>query len=172
MDCKMVGMLPINGNDSIKRVYSTQALSPSVVTNGGGNHEIKVVLWGGIGDKKSNGGTQWYEQDRIYDAEGLATAVPAESAFHPNYKTEGDENMKKLRIRKLTEGECYRLMGFEAEDTEACKAVGQSKANIYHQAGDSIVTTVLVGIFGTLLELDYKKAIEEYTTKLHQEVCQ
>ena len=47
MDCKMVGMLPINGNDSIKRVYSTQALSPSVVTNGGGNHEIKVVLWGG-----------------------------------------------------------------------------------------------------------------------------
>ena len=80
--------------------------------------------------------------------------------------------MKKLRIRKLTEGECYRLMGFEVVDTEACKAVGQSKANIYHQAGDSIVTTVLVGIFGTLLDLDYKKAICEYTTKLHMEVAE
>ena len=29
---------------------------------------------------------------------------------------------KKLRIRKLTEGECYRLMGFEEKDTNACKA--------------------------------------------------
>ena len=47
MDCKMVGMLPISGNDSIRRVYSTSALAPSVVTNGGGNHEIKVVLRGG-----------------------------------------------------------------------------------------------------------------------------
>lgn len=77
--------------------------------------------------------------------------------------------MSKLRIRKLTEGECYRLMGFEEKDTEACKAVGQSKANIYHQAGDSIVTTVLMGIFGELLELDYEKKIGDYTTKLHNE---
>lgn len=47
MDCKMVGMLPIRGNDSIRRVYSTSATAPSVVTNSGGNHETKVVLWGG-----------------------------------------------------------------------------------------------------------------------------
>lgn len=75
----------------------------------------------------------------------------------------------RLRIRKLTEGECYRLMGFEEKDTEACKAVGQSKANIYHQAGDSIVTTVLCGIFGTLLGLDYERAIENHSAKLHNE---
>ena len=78
--------------------------------------------------------------------------------------------MKKLRIRKLTEGECYRLMGFEEKDTNACREVGQSKANIYHQAGDSIVTTVLVGIFGSLMEMDYSKAITTYTDKLHEEV--
>lgn len=52
MDCKMVGMLPIRGNDSIRRVYSTSALAPSVVTNGGGNHEIKVVLWGGVLERR------------------------------------------------------------------------------------------------------------------------
>lgn len=165
--CKMVGMLPIKGNESIKRVYSADHLAPSIVTNSGGNHEIKVVLWGGIGDKKSNKGTQWYEQNRIYDANGLATALSAEMAFHPNYKTEGDNKMKKLRIRKLTEGECYRLMGFEEKDTKACEAVGQSKANIYHQAGDSIVTTVLMGIFGELLEVpDYQAKIEAYADKL------
>jgi site-specific DNA-cytosine methylase len=76
-----------------------------------------------------------------------------------------------LRIRKLTEGECYRFMGFEEEDEAACKAVGQSKANIYHQAGDSIVTTVLMGIFGELLGMDYKAKIEAYADKLHGEVA-
>lgn len=81
----------------------------------------------------------------------------------------GEDEMGKLRIRKLTEGECYRLMGFEKKDTEACRAAGQSKANIYHQAGDSIVTTVLMGIFGELLGIDYERTIEEYTERLHKE---
>ena len=147
---------------------NTYSAHPSVVTNGGGNHEIKVVLWGGIGEKTSNGGTQWYEQNRIYGSEGLDTAIPAESSFHPYY-TSKETGMKKLRIRKLTEGECYRLMGFEEKDSEACKKAGQSKANIYHQAGDSIVTTCLVGIFGELLGLDYDKAISDYADRLHGE---
>lgn len=76
----------------------------------------------------------------------------------------------KLRIRKLTEGECMRLMGFEKKDTEACKAEGLSRANIYHQSGDSIVSTVLVGIFGSLLGMDYREAIEKHADKLHNEV--
>lgn len=171
MHCKMVGMLPIKGNDSVRRVYSTSHISPSVITNGGGNHEIKVVLWGGIGDKKSNGGTQWYEQNRIYNSEGLGAAIPAESSFHPYYAKKENE-MGKLRIRKLTEGECYRLMGFEEKDTIACKNAGQSKSNIYHQAGDSIVTTVLCGIFGELFGIDYVSAIEGYAEKLHKETLE
>ncbi len=84
-------------------------------------------------------------------------------------ETTNEQPKRKLRIRKLTEGECYRLMGFEEKDTEACKAVGQSKANIYHQAGDSIVTTVLCGIFGELQGFDYEKAINEYVDRLHNE---
>ena len=83
-----------------------------------------------------------------------------------------EENKKpRLRIRKLTEGECYRLMGFQEKDTKACKKVGQSAANIYHQAGDSIVTTVLVGIFGELLGIDYEKVISKYTENLHAEIA-
>lgn len=78
--------------------------------------------------------------------------------------------MGKLRIRKLTEGECMRLMGFEEEDTLACKGAGLSRANIYHQSGDSIVVPVLMGIFGELLDLDYERKIDEYTDKLHKEV--
>lgn len=75
-----------------------------------------------------------------------------------------------LRIRKLTEAECMRLMGFEEKDTEACRKAGLSTANIYHQSGDSIVSTVLVALFGELIGVDYKKAIEDYADKLHEEV--
>ena len=80
-----------------------------------------------------------------------------------------ETKMKKLRIRKLTEGECMRLMGFQEKDTEAMRKDGLSKSTIYHSAGDSIVTTVLMGIFGTLLEADYSQTISDYTDSLYQE---
>ena len=48
-------------------------------------NENEPKLVGGFGEKKSNGGTQWYQQDRIYDNE-LAMSVT--TGFHPYYKTE------------------------------------------------------------------------------------
>lgn len=41
-----------------------------------------VKVWGGFGDKKSNNGTQWYIQDRVYDSDYLC---PALTAFKSNY---------------------------------------------------------------------------------------
>lgn len=41
------------------------------------NKHIKPVLVGGIGEKKSNGGKQWYQQDRIYDSRAIAMCLPA-----------------------------------------------------------------------------------------------
>ena len=106
--------------------------------------------------------------DRIYSRGGISIAITTTPFFMGNVT---EENMEgKLRIRKITEAECYRFMGFEEKDYEACVKVGQSAANIYHQAGDSIVTTVLVGIFGELLGCDYRKAIEDYADVLHKEV--
>lgn len=35
----------------------------------------KVIIWGGIGEKKSNSGTQHYQQDRVYSPNGLAPAL-------------------------------------------------------------------------------------------------
>lgn len=42
----------------------------------------KVKVWGGFGEKKSNNGTQWYFQDRIYDPNGLC---PALTSFKSDY---------------------------------------------------------------------------------------
>jgi DNA (cytosine-5)-methyltransferase 1 len=60
------------------------------------------------------------------------------------------EKQNSLRIRKLTPKECYRLMGFGDEAYELA-APKQSHTSLYHQAGDSIVVNVLMGLFGSLL---------------------
>lgn len=48
-----------------------------------------------------------------------------------------------LRIRKLTPKECWRLMGFEDKDIDKCIEGGMSNAQLYKQAGNSIVVGVL-----------------------------
>lgn len=59
---------------------------------------------------------------------------------------------KNYRIRKLTPKECWRLMGFDDTDIEKAKSVGMSDAQLYKQAGNSIVVNVLVEIIKNLLK--------------------
>ena len=173
-------------------------------------NKIKPKVLGGIGKKKSNGGKQWYQQDRIYDNE---IAISITTSFQPyyyiggnmnnlktqlcNYLIENDkvkqydvirhsystsrmkewkkrnietnnevptldtrcdclgvvvkgENMNNLRIRKLTPKECWRLMGFDDTDFEKAAKVN-SNAQLYKQAGNSIVVNVLEAILTNLL---------------------
>ena len=51
---------------------------------------IEPKVLAGIGDKKSNGGTQWYQQDRIYD-DNIAISVT--TSFNPYYATEKKEKL-------------------------------------------------------------------------------
>ncbi len=61
------------------------------------------------------------------------------------------EDMNKLRIRKLTPKECWRLMGFDDSDFEKASQVC-SNTQLYKQAGNSIVVNVLEEIFKNLLK--------------------
>lgn len=54
------------------------------------------------------------------------------------------------RIRKLTERECFRLMGVIDTDSDKIRAA-VSKSQCYKLAGNSIVVDVMVGIFEQLL---------------------
>lgn len=125
-------------------------------------NDVRVI--GGIGEKKSNGGTQFYEQDRVYDIERLATSIP--TSFHPNYltHTHTGESKMSLRIRKLVPVETVKLMGFERKDYQAMRDIGQSDMQIYHECGDSIVVTCLMAIFGQMLfdEKTLKEKLENY----------
>ena len=59
--------------------------------------------------------------------------------------------LNDLRIRKLTPKECWRLMGFDDEDLYKAEAVN-SNAQLYKQAGNSIVVDVIVKIYEKLFE--------------------
>ena len=195
-------------HDISRRVYSVDGIAPTVHTMGGGQQELKIVepiaydeqvdemynnleprVIGGIGEKKSNGGTQYYQQDRIYD-DNIAISVT--TAFNPYYKS-------NCRIRKLIPNECFRLMAVKQEDYErACygeplsyydhdnivsrtmtkiewkdcwrimRHRHQADSSLYHLAGDSIVTTCLMAIFGELFGVDYQSKINELVEELKQ----
>lgn len=65
----------------------------------------------------------------------------------------------RIRIRKLTPLECWRLMDFTDEDFHKAESVN-SNTQLYKQAGNSIVKNCLVAIFGQMLpgkEDEYKE---------------
>lgn len=52
-----------------------------------------------------------------------------------------------IKIRKLTERECFRLMGVEDKDIDEIQSAGISRSQQYKMAGNSIVVDVLYHIF-------------------------
>lgn len=61
-----------------------------------------------------------------------------------------NDELTDFRIRKLTPRECFRLMGFDDADFEKA-ARHNSNAQLYKQAGNSIVVDVLAHIFTQML---------------------
>ena len=150
----------VNENDVIRHSYSKSRMdnmyiqnnqfhdcSPTLDTRcdclGVVVNDNKPRVIGGIGEKKSNSGTQYYQQDRIYDNN---IAISVTTAFNPYY-------LENLRIRKLTPKECFRLMGVKDKDFDKV-AQNQSNASLYHLAGDSIVVNVLIAIFRQMIGED------------------
>ncbi len=188
---KQIGNLTRNANrenPNRGRLYDQNGLSPTLGTMEGGNLQPFVpILLGGIGEKKSNNGTQFYQQDRVYSADGVAMAHPA-NLPDGSYKYAIDEQNKLvrddgtvgtittdgsspkhnnrvsngLRIRKLTPRECWRLMGFDDQAFDQAEKVC-SNSQLYKQAGNSIVVDVLEKILTNLLINPQKLEKEQMT---------
>ena len=73
-----------------------------------------------------------------------------------------------LRIRKLTPKECYRLMGFSDEDFSKAEQVPTSNAQLYKQAGNSIVVNVLEEILKELFINEKKPKRQTDHTRYEQ----
>lgn len=87
------------------------------------------------------------EQNRVFRTDGTVGTLTTDgsSPKHNNRVLE-----RNYRIRKLTERECWRLMGFSDEDFDKAAKVN-SGTQLYKQAGNSIVVNVLMEIFGRML---------------------
>lgn len=165
IECKIGGVADLsfpNSNTRRGRVQDGGDVSPGLTVSGIDGicriEEPKVL--GGIGEKKSNGGTQYFQQDRVYSSDGLAMSHPAQIPGG-SYKY-----MNDYRIRKLTPLECWRLMGFSDDDFHKAEQVN-SNTQLYKQAGNSIVVDVLQYIFEEIIktmEVEEMKKVEEVKT--------
>ena len=133
-------------NESCRRVYSENGLSPTIHTCQGGNTEPKVattICLNSKGGRNGIEGLQPSRKDRIYDSNGIAATIATSDFYNPNYTD-------NLKIRKLTPCECWLLMSFDKSDFEKAAKVN-SNTQLYKQAGNSIVVNVLEAILTNLL---------------------
>ena len=83
------------------RYYFDTGLSPTLTSSSADEKIICTKLLGGVGEKRSNNGTQYFMQDRIYEGD-IANAVC--TCANPYYKT--NNNLKTQMCNKLIqEGE-------------------------------------------------------------------
>jgi DNA (cytosine-5)-methyltransferase 1 len=153
--CNMLGMLSNSKYDkmieSSRRVYSKNGISPTINTCCGGGHEIKIAE--SLAFDEQNG---YIRKDECV---GTLT-TDGNSPKHNNRIID-----PQMRVRKLTERECFRLMGVKDDDFEKI-AKNQSMSSAYHLAGDSIVTTCLMAIFGELIGIEYRTKITEVAEEI------
>lgn len=103
---------------------------------------------------------------REIDSDKIGTLTSA--SFHGSGNTGTFYVQPAYRIRKLTEKECFRLMGVKDEDSERVHQ-NQSKSSMYHLAGDSIVTACLMGLFGEMFGMDWQSKVRELQDDLTRE---
>ena len=91
-----------------------------------------------LNESKESGGKQPFQQNRVYDSDGLSPCLDTGS---------GRRNVStNKRIRRLTPLECWRLQGYTDEQFYAAQKVN-SDTQLYKQAGNSITVNVMVELF-------------------------
>ena len=154
---QVVGELDIKGHDCVKRVYSGEGISPTLTDMQGGNRQPKVMLDEPViaasrGRNPDNPGDRTpgipTEQRLEINKQGLSNTIT--TVQKDNYVLEPIKARTKIRIRKLTPRECWRLMGFTDEDFDKAQAVPTSDTQLYKQAGNSICVPVLEAVFKNL----------------------
>lgn len=86
-----------------------------------------------------------------YNESEIKDVAPTQSTYSGSITSSAAVLKKEnFRIRKLTPKECWRLMGFSDQDFDKAQATGLSNTQLYKEAGNSIVVSVLEKIFKNL----------------------
>lgn len=114
--------------DEMKRVYDPEGLSPTLTTMQGGYRQPKIL-----------------QRPRGFNKGGEHDVSPTISAH--SWQQNNVLQCSDATIRKLTPRECWRLMAFSDEAFNKAVEAGVSDTQLYRQAGNSIVVTVMEALF-------------------------
>jgi DNA (cytosine-5)-methyltransferase 1 len=78
------------------------------------------------------------------------------------------EKIMKIRIRKLSPLECFRLQGAKDEDFERAKAIGISDSQLYKIAGNALCTNCIQFIMEHLYKSIYDDGYETTDEKMEK----
>lgn len=131
-----------SGQSQANRIYDPNGLSVTLSANGGGLG-AKTGLY-----LVDNEPVALDEQNNYIRKDGCIGTLTTDGSS-PKHNNRLIEN---CRVRKLTPKECWRLMGFDDADVDRAKSIGLSDAQLYKQAGNSIVVNVLEAIMKNLLK--------------------
>lgn len=127
-------------NTQAGRVYAADGIAPSIDTCQGGNREPKILI---NTDSEGNARTI----NTHYQEMNLDSVLGKPRDGYGYVRTAVIDG---YRIRKLTERECFRLMGLAENEIDTLMSSGISKTRLYQLAGNSIVVNVLEAIFRKL----------------------
>lgn len=109
-----------------RRFYDPEGISPTIPTNAGGHHEVKIGemkprVIGGVGEK--NFGSQYRQGNRIYDSRTVATALEAS----PVGNAGGNTNLYAVEEEIEMFDKQYRIAASRGRDPEnpSCRERGQ-----------------------------------------------
>lgn len=157
---RLFNIYGFTGMNYAGNVWDTEGLAPALLTMTGGNRQPMIIVGGEKVDIvpceiRWDEGLRFFESDvvgtlRTIGECGNKHIIEAQKIINKGGRKRMIE--KPLRIRKLTPTECFKLMGFTAEDCNKCSEGGVSNSQLYKQAGNSIVVNVLEAIFKSLGE--------------------
>jgi DNA (cytosine-5)-methyltransferase 3A len=133
--CIQVGTADINGNESIKRVYSLEGKSPTLTAIQGGNQEPKIITHNlQPRNGKGNGG-----KGHLQKEDGKSYCLDTANG-------QAIEIQDNITWRKLTPLECERLQTVDDGYTE-----GVSNSQRYKMLGNGWTVSVIEWIFSFII---------------------
>ena len=157
--------------ESARRYYSTEGVSPTLHTCGGGNTETKIIedqtYVDNISDKYSfakrkaqqmlNENGKLPEMFNPYNNYEVTDYAPTQTACCDRSASTATVLKKDGTgfIRKLTPKECWKLMGLTFEDCNKARNLGVADCNLYKQAGNGIITNCVELIMEHLYKAQY-----------------
>ena len=139
-----MNLYPNSGNPQAGRVYNTDGISPAMDTCQGGNRMPKI--------------TEPIDVERAPLKFKTRNGKKVDGEYSFCVDTTNTSGVKEIlgkehyRIRRLTERECFRLMGVRDEQFNRLHDI--SRSQLYKMAGNSIVVDVLMGIFKNMFMPD------------------